>query len=33
MLEIEGLSIGFRDVEPPLEVVRDFSLTMEPGRS
>ncbi len=31
MLEIEGLSIGFRDVEPPLEVVRDFSLTMEPG--
>lgn len=31
MLEIEGLCIEFRDVEPPLEVVRDFSLTMEPG--
>lgn len=26
MLEIDGLSIDFMDVEPPLRVVEDFSL-------
>lgn len=31
MLEIDGLSIDFMDVEPPLRVVEDFSLRMEPG--
>lgn len=31
MLKIEGLSIEFRDVKPPLQVVRDLSLAMEPG--
>lgn len=31
MLEINGLTIEFQDVKPPLRAVEDFSLSMEPG--
>ncbi len=31
MLEINGLNIEFQDVQPPLRVVEDLSLSMGPG--